>query len=67
MRLRLVRETEKARLYENREGSRQWVPRSICGSTLKFPPPSALHEVTVPDWWLAKNPWPPSKQQQLKI
>lgn len=67
--LQLVRETEKARLYRKADGSQQWVPRSVCERTLKFPaktPESLpLHEVAIADWWLEKNPWPAAQKELI--
>lgn len=66
--LTFVRETDMARLYENKDGARQWVPRSVCVKTMKWPAEAgklAVHDVTIQDWWLQKNPWPSSKQQNL--
>lgn len=66
--LNFIRETAAARLYAKADGSQQWIPRSVCQRTLKWPgkdghPP--VHQVDVEDWWLEKNPWPESKQKAL--
>lgn len=61
LRLYLVRESEKARLFENAGTNRQWVPRSVCRSVVKFAKEVGklqLCEVEIEDWWLTKNPWP---------
>lgn len=65
--LKFVRESKSglARLYENSAGSRLWVPRSVCKSTIKFT--ATEHEVDIAEWWLDKNPWPPNRQNELKI
>ena len=68
--LRLVRETAHARLYENAAGKQQWIPRSVCDRTFKYPPEPnqlPLHDVTIKDWWLAKNPWPKTTQKELPL
>lgn len=72
LRLKFVRESEsgKARLYENGDGARHWVPRSVTGSTFKFPPQAggmAVHDVEINDGWLAKYPWPANKQKELQL
>lgn len=61
--LRFVHETALARLYRKADGAQQWVPRSVCPRTLKWPAENgelAVHEVEIEDWWLEKNPWPPA-------
>lgn len=69
--LQLIRETAGARLYRNRHGHEQWVPRSVCQKTLKWPPKDgqpAVHEVEIEEWWLEKNPWPAkATQRELSI
>lgn len=69
--LYFVRETELARLYRKPDDTQQWVPKSVCPTTLKHPPALdgqlALHEVTIEDWWLEKNPWPECKQKGLPL
>jgi hypothetical protein len=67
LKLQMERETAAARLYDN-GGGKQWVPRSVCVRTLKFPPQpgkAAVHEVEIEDWWLAKNPWPRRRQLEF--
>jgi hypothetical protein len=71
-----VKETALARLYENKGGARQWVPRSVCRRTLKFPagtpgktggtPVPPVHEVDIADWWLEQNPFE-NRQEKLGI
>lgn len=66
--LKFVRESTsgKARLYEDRAGGRQWVPVSVCKSTLKHTAPAGqlpMHEVEIENWWLEKNPWPPGQRE----
>jgi len=67
LKLKFVREARsgRARLYENPAGARHWVPRSVCPRVMKFS--ETEHEVTIEDWWLAKNPWPANKQKELPI
>ncbi len=70
LKLNFVRETSQARLYEKPGAGRQWVPRSVCPATFKFPPVAGqltLHEVVIEDWWLGKNPWPEQKQKSLNL
>lgn len=62
--LTLIRETEKARYYENARGKRQWVPRSVCPRTLKI---GKTHEVAIEDWWLAENPFEVKAQKQKDL
>jgi len=58
IRLWLVRETEKARLYckHNRPNPEQsdciWVPRSIAEHTTKR---GNEHEIALPDWFVEKE------------
>lgn len=54
LKLKLIKETDQARWYENERGIRQWVPRSVCRRTLKL---GDRHEVTIAEWWLKENPW----------
>lgn len=58
LRLTLVKETEKARLYQFKDGSQTWIPKSACKSTIKFPLKDPLdwpvHEVVVEEWWWNK-------------
>jgi hypothetical protein len=65
LRLKFVREarSHQARLYENGDGARLWIPRSVCPHTMKWS--GTEHEVDVEDWWLEKNPWPANRQRQL--
>ncbi len=66
--LKLVSFTPLARLYENGDGARMWIPRTVCPRTFKYPPvegKAEMHEITVEDWWLEKNPWPASGQKEL--
>ena len=70
LRLKFVREarSHQARLYENGDGARLWIPRSVCPNTMKYAPAGGalpMHEVDVEDWWLEKNPWPANRQRQL--
>lgn len=71
LKLKFVRQSSsgKGRLYENERGGRQWVPVSIMKSCLKHPALTpqhlSVHEVQLPEWWVEKNPWPASKQQEL--
>ena len=58
-------ETALARLYQDAEGREQWVPRSVCPNTRKYPSLNgepALHEVSIEDWWLQKNPFSEAKK-----
>ena len=48
--LTLVKETPDARLYQLRDGSLRWIPRSIVEHTTKNP--GGHHIVTIPDWKL---------------
>lgn len=53
-------ETPLARLYQDEQGREQWVPKSVCHHTRKWPSQEgqpAVHEVTIEDWWLQKNPF----------
>jgi len=68
--LSFIRPTPLARLYRDRAGGEQWVPRSVCAKTLKWPsqngqPP--VHEVEIEDWWLEQNPWPRGAGQKELI
>lgn len=70
--LKFVRESpsQLARLYENSDGARQWIPRSVCPATFKYPPIAGqltVHDVTIADDWLAKNPFPSQPQKQFKL
>jgi hypothetical protein len=71
LKLHFVRETVLARLYRNAAGAEQWVPRSVCDKTTKWPGKNpgelAVHEVTIADWWLGKNPWPSQPAQQKEL
>lgn len=63
IRLWLIRETEKARLYckfaphpdlgfsNAEDGDKVWVPRSVAEHTTKR---GAEHEVELPDWFVEK-------------
>ncbi len=56
--LKLVRETELARLFQRGDGSEIWIPRSICKRTTKFPvEPGRLQEceIEVEEWFANKN------------
>lgn len=61
MRIRLdfIRETEKARLYSDRDGTEFWVPKSVTTHTTKYPQSDPLrftvHEVEIADWWWDKH------------
>lgn len=53
-------ETALARLYQDKEHRQQWVPKSVCPHTRKWPGRDgqpALHEVSIENWWLEKNPF----------
>jgi len=52
--LTFLRETPLSRHYQLRPGCAQWVPRSVCRRTVKA---GYVHEVTIEDWWLEKNPF----------
>ena len=56
MRLWLLRETEKARLYSktppDREEDPIWIPKSIVEHTTKR---GNEHDVKLPDWFIEKN------------
>ena len=60
MRLWLLRETEKARLYskvphEKYQGDKEdelWIPKSVIEHTTKD---GNQHDVKLPDWFLEKN------------
>lgn len=71
LKLHFVRETALARLYRNAVGSEQWVPRSVCDKTTKWPAREAgglpVHEVTIADWWSGKNPWPATAAKQGEL
>jgi len=60
VRLWLIRETDKARLYSRlpperhpTEDDQVWIPRSVVNHTSKEP--SGLHEVTVEDWFAERE------------
>ena len=58
-------ETALARLYQDDAGRQQWVPRSVCPHTRKWPSQAgqpAVHEVTVEHWWLEQNPFSAAKK-----
>ena len=59
LRLELITETDKARLYQFKDGCQIWIPRSVCKSTVKFPNDDPLanpiHEVVIEDWWWQKQ------------
>ncbi len=68
LRLILVAETTAARLYRNGGGGQQWIPRSQCKSTTKYPPVEGqpnVHDVDVNDWFLKRSPFPPNRQPEL--
>ncbi len=58
LRLNLVSETEKACLYEFKDGTSTWIPRSVIKSRVKFPHTDLtkpqVHEVRVEEWWWNK-------------
>ena len=58
LRLNFITETANARLYEFKDGTSTWIPRSVVKSTTKFPPADltkpTVHEVVVEDWWWDK-------------
>lgn len=64
LKLKCLRETPQARLYQDHRGTQQWVPRSVCPRTTKL---GDQHEVTIEDWWLKENPFrkPDGKQAAL--
>ncbi len=60
LKLHLMAETTLARLYADSSQRQQWVPKSVCDNTLKWPsengaPP--VHDVAIADWWLRGNPF----------
>lgn len=55
LKLRFIRQTDKARYYEKPNGRTQWVPISVC--PVVTPLDATMHEVTIEDWWLAQNPF----------
>jgi hypothetical protein len=57
IRLKLVHETEKARLYEWKSGEQLWIPKSVCKSTLKLKSKEGedIHEIVIEDWWWDKH------------
>ncbi len=61
LRLELIRETDKARQYQFKDGTQLWIPRSVVKSTVKFPRDKAdlskpeIHELNIEDWWWEKN------------
>lgn len=58
LRLNFISETELARLYEFKDGTSTWIPRTVISSTVKFPctdlSKPTVHEVVVADWWWDK-------------
>lgn len=64
IRLTLLRETDKARLYRFSDGTTTWIPRSVVKSTVKFSNPdlnspveqatNVIHELVIEDWWWDK-------------
>ncbi len=59
LKLTFLRETTLSRHYQLKPGVAQWIPRSVCPRTLRSATnkPGDVHEVTIEDWWLDKNPW----------
>lgn len=58
----------QARLYRNRAGQEQWFPLRIIHHTRKWPAQPGqlpIHTITVEDWFLAQNPWPPAQRELL--
>ncbi len=53
IRLNFIHETDKARLYEDKEHEEFWIPRSVVSSTTKFP--NGVHELNIEDWWWNKH------------
>lgn len=57
--VKFVHETPLARLYQRKDGSSMWIPKSVTRSVVKFEPPSpldhAVHHVEVEDWWYDKQ------------
>lgn len=54
----LEQETGAARRLQTRSGFEFWIPRSVCKSTLKFPPNRegrVVVEIDIEDWWWVKN------------
>ena len=69
LKLTFLRETTMSRHYQLKPGCAQWIPRSVCTKTLKHGDKAGdLHEVTIEDWWLEKNPFEkPEGGQQQKL
>lgn len=69
--LTLVHETAEARLYEDGRKREQWIPRSVCPSTIKLNGGAVVrpvHLVSVEDWWLEQHPFEklkPKMQDEL--
>lgn len=64
LKLTFLRETTGARHYQLKPGCAQWIPRSVCTKTLKS---GDLHEVTIEDWWLEKNPFEKKASEQADL
>lgn len=58
IRLNFLRETEKARLYSDKNGDEHWIPRSVVKSTTKFPQDDlskpVVHELNIEEWFYEK-------------
>lgn len=64
LKLKFIRETPLARMYENTRGVRQWVPRAVCSKTIDL---GVMHEVAIQDWWLEQNPFEKKDPQQAGL
>ena len=53
IRLNFLRETYKARLYEDKNHEEFWIPKSVVRSTLKWP--NNVHELSIEEWWWDKH------------
>lgn len=52
IRVKYIRETDKAILYTFKDGSEIWIPKSAIKSKLKWP--DGNQEVRVEEWWWNK-------------
>ena len=62
LRVELITETAKARLYRFSDGAKEWVPKSVIRSMVKFGPSNPLdrigpeiHELEIEEWWLRQR------------
>lgn len=59
IRLKFVKETDLARLYQFSDNTVMWIPKIVVKSTTKFPSKDPLdfdiHELNIEDWWAEKN------------